>query len=47
VIFDDGSPVAEAEVEISTSSGKEVADPVLSDAQGRFGFAGLPGGSTW
>jgi uncharacterized GH25 family protein len=43
VVFDDGAPVANAEIELSTSSSwEEAADPVLTDAQGRFAFAGLP-----
>jgi hypothetical protein len=45
VVFDDGAPVAGAEIELSTSSSwEEAADPVLTDAQGRFAFAGLPEG---
>lgn len=46
MVFDDGSPVASAEIGISpTLSWEDAADPVLTDAQGRFAFAGLPEGS--
>ena len=44
LVFSDGSPVAGAEIEVATVAYKEVTDPVLTDGQGRFAFAGLPAG---
>jgi hypothetical protein len=44
LVFPDGSSVAGAEIEVATVAYKEAADPVLTDGQGRFAFAGLPAG---
>jgi hypothetical protein len=44
LVFDDGSPVPSAEIEVSTMAWQEAADPVLTDPQGRFAFTGLPEG---
>jgi hypothetical protein len=45
LVFDNGLPVANAEIEVTTTAWQEVADPVLTDAQGRFAFTGLPEGT--
>ncbi len=45
LVLDNGSPVANAEIEVTTTSWQEVADPVLTDAQGHFAFTGLPKGT--
>ncbi len=44
LVLDDGSPVPNAEIEVGTMAWQEAADPVLTDAQGRFAFTGLPQG---
>jgi len=44
LVFEDGSPVPNAEIAVSTPARPEAADPELTDAQGRFAFAGLPQG---
>jgi hypothetical protein len=44
LVFEDGLPVSNAEIEISTNDWREAAEPALTDAQGRFAFAGLPEG---
>lgn len=41
VVFSNGRPVANAEITLSTDGWTEAADPVLTDAQGRFEFGGL------
>ncbi len=45
LVLDNGSPVANAEIEVTTTSWQEVADPVLTDAQGHFAVTGLPEGT--
>jgi hypothetical protein len=45
LVLDNGSPVANAEIEVTTTSWQEVADSVLTDAQGHFAFTGLPEGT--
>ena len=44
VVDEKGKPVSGAELSIDSNSLKEQADPAISDAQGRFAFAGLPPG---
>ncbi len=41
LVFRDGRPVANAEITLSTNGWTEAADPVMTDAQGRFAFSGL------
>lgn len=44
LVLDNGLPVPNAEIEVATAAWREAAAPVLTDAQGRFAFAGLPEG---
>ncbi len=44
VILDNGVAVPNAEVGVTHHGWDEVTDPVLTDAQGRFSFSGLPAG---
>ncbi len=45
LVLDNGLPVANAEIGVTVNGWNEIADPVLTDAQGRFAFAGLPAGA--
>jgi len=45
LVVDDGQPVSNAEITVTRNGWNEFADPVLSDAQGRFAFSGLPEGT--
>jgi protocatechuate 3,4-dioxygenase beta subunit len=39
-----GQPMAGAQVSLTAENGKDVADPTVSDSQGRFAFGNLPAG---
>ena len=45
LILDNGLPVANAEVGVTLNGWNDVTDPVLTNAQGRFAFSGLPAGA--
>ncbi len=45
LMLDNGLPVANAEVGVTLNGWNDGTDPVLTNAQGRFAFSGLPAGA--